>query len=423
MNTLTHRFMPRLLIACALWLWTGGAFAQPDYQLEKVVELSRHGVRPPSPGNRKEIEAATQRRWPIWTTHDGELTGHGYAAVVNKGRWEGEHYRRLGLLTPGCPQPEDFYVRASPLQRTRATAQALVDAAFPGCGMPVHYVAGKNDPLFQTEAFTATATDPAQQLKAVTAQAGDLAARQQALQPAIQALKQAVCQSDAQCTFFDLPWQIRQSKGGHTYVAGLSALASMVETLRLGWSENLPPEQIAWGNITHAAQITAVMPLLTANYDLSNDVLYTAQKRASVLLDAMLKGIAGADSVPDVRWLLLVAHDTNIAMVRTLMNFSWTLPGYTRGNIPPGSSLVFERWRDTTSGQRFLRVYFQAQGLDDLRRLQPIDVAHPLLREEWRHAGCRVTAVGTLCPLRPALNALSQQLDRHAITPVSYAVP
>lgn len=35
------------------------------------------------------------------------------------------------------------------------------------------------------------------------------------------------------------------------------------------------------------------------------------------------------------------------------MGFSWQLPGYSRGNIPPGSSLVLERWRDTHSGERF----------------------------------------------------------------------
>ncbi len=408
---------------CALLLWMAQAAAQPTYQLEQVVELSRHGVRPPTPGNRKEIEAATQRPWTLWSTRDGELTGHGYAAVVNKGRWEGEHYRQLGLLTAGCPQPQDIYVRASPLQRTRATAEALADGAFPGCGVPVHRVAGEADPLFQTDAFAATATDPAQQLAAVTAKAGDLAARQRALQPAIQALKQAVCLSGAHCALFDQPWQIRQSKSGHAYIAGLSVMASMAETLRLAWSENLPLSQIAWGHITRSAQITAILPLLTANYDLSNDVLYSARKRGSILLDTMLNHIARDVAKPNARWLLLVAHDTNIAMVRTLMGFSWTLPGYARGNIPPGGSLVFERWRDNASNQRFLRVYFQAQSLDDLRRLQPIDAAHPLLREEWRQAGCRVTPVGTLCPLASAVRALSRQIDRRAVTPVSYALP
>ncbi|OQP36210.1 histidine-type phosphatase [Pantoea latae] len=420
-----HQVAARLLIAGALWSGVMQAHAEAQYQLEKVVELSRHGIRPPTPGNRKDIEAATQRPWTRWTTHDGELTGHGYAAVVNKGRWEGDRYRQLGLLTAGCPQPQDIYVRASPLQRTRATAEALVDGAFPGCGVAVHRVEGEDDPLFQTEAFAATNTDPARQLAAVKQTAGDLAARQRALQPAVNALKTAVCPPAADCAFFDKPWQIKQGKSGKTSVEGLSVLANMVETLRLGWSENLPLSQLAWGNITASAQITAVLPLLTANYDLGNDVLYTAQKRGSILLNAMIQGVEQginntADATPDTKWLLLVAHDTNIAMVRTLMNFSWTLTGYTRGNIPPGSSLVFERWRDTSSGERFLRVYFQGQSLNDLRNLQAVDQTHPLLNEEWRQSGCRITDVGTLCPMKAALRALSNRLDHSAITPVSY---
>ncbi|MCT6592942.1 histidine-type phosphatase [Pantoea dispersa] len=420
-----HQAAARMFIAGALWLCASQAHADTQYQLEKVVELSRHGIRPPTPGNRKDIEAATHRTWTTWTTHDGELTGHGYAAVANKGRWEGEHYRELGLLTSGCPQSRDIYVRASPLQRTRATAQALVDGAFPGCGVEVHRVEGEDDPLFQTEAFPATNTDPAKQLAAVKAVTGDLAARQRALQPAVLALKRAVCSSDADCSYFNKPWQIKQNKSGKTSIDGLSVLANMVETLRLGWSENLPLSQLAWGNITSSAQITAVLPLLTANYDLGNDVMYTAQKRGSILLNAMLQGVEQGvsrttDKLPDTRWLLLVAHDTNIAMVRTLMNFTWTLSGYTRGNIPPGSSLVFERWRDTKSGERFLHVYFQGQSLDDLRRLQTIDKEHPLLREEWRQSDCRITGVGTLCPMKTALKALSHNLDPVAITPVRY---
>ena len=89
------------------------------------------------------------------------------------------------------------------------------------------------------------------------------------------------------------------------------------------------------------------------------------------------------------RWLPLVAHDTNIAMVRTLMNFSWQLPGYSRGNIPPGSSLVLERWRNAKSGERYLRVYFQAQGLDDLRRSADAGRAAPDAASGVASAGCR----------------------------------
>ena len=380
-----HQGLLRLFIACALPLLALQSAAAADWQLEKVVELSRHGIRPPTAGNREAIEAATGRPWTEWTTHDGELTGHGYAAVVNKGRAEGQHYRQLGLLQAGCPTAESIYVRASPLQRTRATAQALVDGAFPGCGVAIHYVSGDADPLFQTDKFAATQTDPARQLAAVKEKAGDLAQRRQALAPTIQLLKQAVCQADKPCPIFDTPWQVEQSKSGKTTISGLSVMANMVETLRLGWSENLPLSQLAWGKITQARQITALLPLLTENYDLSNDVLYTAQKRGSVLLNAM--------------------------------------PGYSRGNIPPGSSLVLERWRNAKSGERYLRVYFQAQGLDDLRRLQTPDAQHPMLRQEWRQPGCRQTDVGTLCPFQAAITALGQRIDRSSAPAVAMVLP
>ncbi|HBV9944715.1 TPA: histidine-type phosphatase [Klebsiella aerogenes] len=413
-----HQGLLRLFIVCALPLLAMQSAVAANWQLEKVVELSRHGIRPPTPGNREAIEAATLRPWTEWTTLDGELTGHGYAAVANKGRAEGQHYRQLGLLQGQCPSAEDIYVRASPLQRTRATAQALVDGAFPGCGVAIHYVSGDADPLFQTDKFTATQTDPARQLAEVKAKAGDLAKRRQALAPTIQLLKAAVCQQDKPCPIFDKPWQVEQNQSGKTTISGLSVMANMVETLRLGWSENLPLSQLAWGKITRASQITAILPLLTENYDLSNDVLYTAQKRGSVLLNAMLDGVK-ADATPNVRWLLLVAHDTNIAMVRTLMNFSWQLPGYSRGNIPPGSSLVIERWRNSKNGERYLRVYFQAQSLDDLRRLQMPDQQHPMLQQEWRQPDCQQTSVGTLCPYQSALEALSKQIDKSAVPPVN----
>lgn len=149
-------------------------------------------------------------------------------------------------------------------------------------------------------------------------------------------------------------------------------MANMVGMLCLGWSESLPLSQLAWGRITQTRQITALLLLLMENYGLNNDVLYTVQKRESVLLSTMLGGVKSeADS--NVHWLPLVAHDTNIAMVHTSVNFSWQLPGYSRGNIPPGNSLVLECWHDVKNGERYLRVHFQAQGPDDLRHLQTPD--------------------------------------------------
>lgn len=419
----------RSLLLMLFWL-TGLSAARADnvFQLEKVVEISRHGVRPPTPGNRKEIEAATRRPWPRWSSADGELTRHGYRAVVNKGRAQGDYYRQLGLLPAGCPDAQSVYVRASPLQRTRATAQALMVGAFPGCHVPVHHVEGDTDPLFQSEKLALMQRDPRQEREAIRRAAGDLNALQRQLQPVVQQLKTAVCQDENHCPFFDRPWQLKESKSGHFYVQGLSAMASMVETIRLAWSENLPLSEVAFGQITRSAQITALLPLLTTSYDLSNDVPYIARRRSSILLNAVIENLEqGVESahprLPDTRWLLLVAHDTNIAGLRTLMGFQWQLAGYARGNIPPGSSLVFERWRERSSGQRFIRIYFQAQRLDDLRQLQPIDAKHPLLRQEWQQKNCRITPSGVLCPYQSTLVHLRTLIDPEAQLPVNYTLP
>ncbi len=49
------------------------------------------------------------------------------------------------------------------------------------------------------------------------------------------------------CPIFSTPWQVEQSKSGKTTISGLSVMANMVETLRLGWSENLPPQPAGVG--------------------------------------------------------------------------------------------------------------------------------------------------------------------------------
>ena len=50
--------------------------------------------------------------------------------------------------------------------------RALVDGAFPGCGVAIHYVSGDADPLFQTDKFAAT-QPTRRQLAAVKEKAGD----------------------------------------------------------------------------------------------------------------------------------------------------------------------------------------------------------------------------------------------------------
>ncbi|QEW33347.1 histidine-type phosphatase [Erwinia billingiae] len=393
-----------------------------DYTLEKVVEVSRHGVRPPTPGDRQSIEAGTQRSWPRWLTTDGNLTGHGYTAVWLKARYEAGRYRQLGVLKAGCPSPGDVYIRSSPLQRTQASAEAWSAAAFPGCGVPVHAL-DKDDALF---AFPSDKVSEPQKARykqeALAALGGTPEQAQQRLKPQIDALKHAVCQHGQPCPAFDRPWTLNVWSNGGIAIQGLDTLAAMAESIRLAWSENQPLSKVAFGQADSAARVSALLPLLTAKYDFTNDLPSAARRGGSVLLDQIAKALQTSqsqDAPPDVRWLLFVASDINLSYLRTLLHFSWQQGDYPRGNLPPGGSLVFERWRDNL-GKRFLRVYFQSQSLDQLRQLTPISASDPLLTTEWHPDGCKRTEVGTLCPYDATLQRIEQATDRSSRVPVSY---
>lgn len=418
----------RLHFSLALLISSFSLMAQatPQYVLEKVVEVSRHGVRPPTADNRKEMETGSGRRWASWLTADGQLTGHGYSAAWLKGQYEGNHYRQLGLIGAGCPTEQDIFVWVSPLQRTRATAEALTDGAFPGCGITIHHSREQNDPLFQNNSPGEVTLDQEQQRQgALNALGSTPAEAQKRLQPEISLLKQAVCQTDKPCPVFDKMWEIKFASDGRIMITGLDTLAAMAETLRLEWSENKPLDQVAFGHASSAAQIGKLMAMLTPKYDATNDQPYVAQRSGSLLMEqiarALQQGVTPHDNAPpETRWLLYVAHDVNIAYLRTLLDFSWQQGDYPRGTVQPAGSLVFERWKEAQSGKRFIRILFQGQSLDQIRHLTPVDKHHPLLITELTFNGCKKTDVGTLCPYESTLQHLNRHIDPSLIQPVSY---
>ncbi|MCL6406010.1 histidine-type phosphatase [Dickeya dadantii] len=422
----TRKTVAGLLLSALPWLGAQAETAPSGWALEKVVEISRHGVRPPTEGNVKTIQEGTGRDWPTWLTHYGELTGHGYAAAVLKGQYEGQYLRQHGLLTRNCPAPDDVFVWASPLQRTQETAIALMDGVFPGCGVVIRGPESEdNDPLFHAETAGVLVDQEQVKVDLQKAMQGKSAEQIQAeWQPAIDRLKQAVCLPDKPCPAFSAKWEVKESKKGNTSLHGPEALANMAETIRLAYSNNNPLGQVAFGNARTATAVGSLMSLLTANYDFTNDLPYVARRGGSVLMNQIALALNPehqADAPPDAKWLLYVAHDTNIAKLRAMLGFTWQMGDYPRGNIPPAGSLIFERWRNP-QGQRFVRIYFQAQSLDQIRGLTALDNNHPPLRSEFSMGGCQKTDVGTLCPYDAVMKRLNGSVDRTALLPVRYTL-
>ena len=401
------------------------------YVLDKVVQVSRHGVRPPTASNEKLLTKVTERHWPVWLVPFGNLTGHGYTGAVEMGRYRGDVLRSAGLIPKGCPQASQLLVHASPLQRTKATAQALLDGMFAGCGFQPTYVSGNLDPLFQANQMPFAALDPqkarAQILKAL---GGSVEAAQARYKPYEEQLKEVACLPGADCPYGKEKWTLEQNAKGRFSIKGLSAGAIMGEVFRLEYSQGLPLEKVAFGHARTAAEVSSLMVLTKAKYDFLNDIPYISSRGASELMNQIslqlkqgtaLAAKADPSTPPDVPLMLLVAHDTNIAYLRTMLGFGWKLGDYIENNIPPVGTLQFERYKEVKTGEYFLRIAFEAQSMDQIRRLTSLSGTEKPLKADFESAkDCRKTSVGLLCPLKEAMNKVDQNIDPTALTPYTF---
>lgn len=166
----------------------------PQYVLEKVVTLSRHGVRPQT--DSASLQKATGQAWPEWTVPDGFLTGHGYMGVAQQGAYQLKQWLAQGLPLKEqqhCPTPGSVWVWAAPDQRTKATGMALVDGMFPGCGIAVDSASTPHDPLFDTLEMGLAHPDMAVVKQEVMARMGSPEEAAKRYQPAVDLLRQAVC--------------------------------------------------------------------------------------------------------------------------------------------------------------------------------------------------------------------------------------
>lgn len=391
------------------------------YELEKVVMLSRHGVRPQT--DTAGLEEATGKKWPQWTVPDGFLTGHGYAGMMTQGAYQLENWRSLGLrLSAGtaCPQPDNVWLWAAPDQRTKATGAALLDGMFPGCGLAVHASAHKEDPLFDTIAMGIAKPDEHVVYQQVRERTGSSQQAQKTYAKAVADLRRAVCADEANsCEFLDKEWDVKINDKGKAKLSGpVSKGSSIGETIRLQYSENLPLSQVAFGHANNAHEVNNLMALHAAKYDLVSNTPEYARHGGSLLMRQLIGAIsAGTDSSKvgenihlQSPLVILVGHDSNISQIQTMLGFNWQLPVYPRNDIPPGGSLVMERYRDKNTGERLIHLTFSARTLDQWRQLSPLNLQNPLPVAEFKHEGCRETAVGELCPLNTFIKLAEKNL-------------
>ncbi|WP_267427822.1 histidine-type phosphatase [Methylobacterium sp. GC_Met_2] len=375
------------LAAALTLILAAQAPARAEPKLERVVTITRHGVRAPT-ASPAALEAKTGRPWPAFPVEPGELTPHGAEALSRMGAYLRTVYAAAELLpATGCPAPNAVQVWADgAANRTRRSGQILADAVLPGCGLVArHGPVGAIDPVF--DSGRVCPLDPVVALAAIQSRTvGGIAVTDKPSEKAIAALKrilgpQACTAVPAAC--LDGPSTLVAEPAGPK-IAGPLALAAMVsENLLLEYAEGLPAEQVAWGQGSPETLAT-LLPAHRRSADLLRRTPEIAQFRAATLLRMLADLLQGEAprglGVPPLgasaRLVMLAGHDTTLSSLSGALGLGWSLPGQPDPTAPD-TTLAFEVWGHPESGARTVRVKIYAQTLDQLRTARPLGPRDP----------------------------------------------
>jgi 4-phytase/acid phosphatase len=377
-------------------------------KVERVVMLMRHGIRPPTKALVTPPGVASED-WPDWSTPWGELTSHGYQAIVRLAGYDRAVWTKDGMLPADhCPGAGEVVVWSDSDQRTIRTGDAMVEGLFNGCNIVNgHLPQGQTDRLF-SPLGDANAMDAAAALAAVTAEVGPVMAVQRAhgkewdaLQRVLGCCAPPICAEAglaAGCRLADLPstlvFDAGDSRPKLTGPLGYGPTAAQV--LMLEYVEGRPMNEVGWGR-AGPADIETIMTIHSLKGDLVQHPFFVGARGASPLARRMLAALESGEANA-ARLTILVGHDTNIVDLSGLLRFNWKMDSYPANNPPPGGGVGFELLR-SPDGRRFVRTFYRAQTMDQMRNLTALGLETPASRQVLKIPGCSYGDDDTICTL------------------------
>lgn len=401
-------------------LTSSPAFAQsePELKLERVVIVSRHGVRAPTKAT-PLMQDVTPDTWPEWPVKLGWLTPRGGELVTYLGHYQRQRLVADGLLAKnGCPKPDQVAIIADVDERTRKTGEAFAAGLAPNCTITVHTQpdTSRPDPLFNPLKTGVCQLDKPNVTATILSRAGgSIAEFTEHRQTAFRELEQVLnfqqsnlClkrdNQDESCTLTQaLPSELKVSDD-NVSLTGAASLASMLtEIFLLQQAQGMP--EPGWGRITDSHQWNTLLSLHNAQFYLLQRTPEVARSRATPLLDLVLTALTPNNTQQQVygvtlptSLLFIAGHDTNLANLGGALELNWTLPGQP-DNTPPGGELVFERWRRLSDNSQWIQVSLVFQTLQQMRDKTPLSLKTPPGKVALTLAECGERNAQGMCSL------------------------
>lgn len=399
------------------------------YTLEKVVMLSRHGIRAPLVGYGSVLAESTPHTWPQWQTEGGHLTPKGAELEKIFSTWLGGWFDARGLVAKGACPTDQVLVYTNSLPRTIDSGKSFVQGAFPGCELTVHHLeeVGKMDNTFNP--ITRSATDDAFVARAMasvdaTLGAGGFAGLNQQLKGGYDALEAVLdydnslmCKEKQQCDFAAQDNTLAFEQGKEPKTSGaLRNGTSAADNFILQYYEGFPEKDIAWGRLQSPEQWQQIQNIKNTY----NDVLFGTPVMAKEAATPLLTFIANAlqdrgyehplgKAAQDAKVVMLVGHDSNFGSLFPLLQVApYTLPGQYE-HTPISGKVAFEQWRDR-DGKGWMKIEYLYQTGEQLRHATPLDSKNPPQRITLNIAGCPADAQG-FCPLDDFHKAVEKALQ------------
>ena len=385
----------RLLPTAAAVLLAIPATAQEadhGLQLEKVVMVVRHGLRSPL-ADEAPVGTMARAPWPEWNVPESHLTARGYTGMQLLGSYDREAYAARGLFEAlGCPQPGSIRIRSSTAQRAIESGKALAQGFAPGCSLSVeHGAPGTRDPIFDPRGAGMVTYDGAAAVAAINRHTGGIQALAERNRAAFRTLEEILgCRGKAVARPCDILAEPSVLKPGadptsFDFAGPIRTASGTAQVFLLEYAQGFPMTRVGWGRATpeRIEQIGALHSLL---FDVHVRAPYLAGRQSAVLGRRIL---ASLQDPSGAKLDLVVGHDNNLNAMAAVLGVTFKVDGYAENDATVGGALVFELLRDPASAERYVRVAYQSQTLEQLRNLTPLSIATPPSYKTLPIAECR----------------------------------